>query len=59
MSVADVGRLDEAEVIRAVVRGSERAFRQMYREHTPVLFRLALRMTGGSESAAEDVLQVR
>ncbi|MCH7532892.1 MAG: RNA polymerase sigma factor [Gemmatimonadetes bacterium] len=57
MSVADVEGVDEAALIREVVRGSEQAFRQMYREHSPALFRLALRMTGGSESAAEDVLQ--
>ena len=57
VSVAGVGELDEATLIRDVVRGSERAFRRMYREHTPALFRLALRMVGGSEWAAEDVLQ--
>ena len=29
----------------------------MYSEYTPALFRLALRMTGGSDATAEDVLQ--
>ncbi len=57
VSVADVDGSDEAALIREVVQGSEQAFRRMYREHTPALFRLALRMTGGSESTAEDVLQ--
>ncbi len=57
VSVADVDRVEEAALIQEVMRGSEQAFRRMYREHTPALFRLALGMTGGSESTAEDVLQ--
>jgi len=48
---------DEAALIRGVIEGREGAFRDMYRAHTPALYRLAMRMAGGSESTAEDVLQ--
>ena len=40
-----------------MLQRDERAFRTMYRAHTPALHRLALRMTGGSEADAEDVIQ--
>ncbi len=38
-------------------RGDERAFREMYRRHTPRLHQLVLRIVGGSEADAEDVVQ--
>jgi RNA polymerase sigma-70 factor (ECF subfamily) len=50
-------REDEAAAIRAVLAGNEAAFRALYRAHAPALYRLALRMTGGSDTAAEDVVQ--
>ncbi|MEM7483238.1 MAG: sigma-70 family RNA polymerase sigma factor [Acidobacteriota bacterium] len=40
-----------------VADGSEHAFRRLYRRHTPFLFALALRLTGGHREEAEDALQ--
>jgi RNA polymerase sigma-70 factor (ECF subfamily) len=37
-------------------RGEE-AFRALYRAHTPSLYALALRLTGGDQSEAEDLVQ--
>ena len=45
-------------LVEAVVRdGDERAFRELYRRHTPRLYPLVLRLVGGSEVDAEDVVQ--
>lgn len=41
----------------AAFDGDEAAFRQLYRRHTPRLFRFALGLTGGRVSDAEDVIQ--
>lgn len=38
-------------------RGEESAFRELYRRHTPRLYLLILRLLGGMESDAEDVVQ--
>ena len=40
-----------------VLGGDEGAFRQLYRRHTPRLHQLALRLVGGTEADAEDVVQ--
>ncbi|HTD61380.1 MAG TPA: RNA polymerase sigma factor [Gemmatimonadaceae bacterium] len=37
--------------------GGEDAFRALYRAHTPALYALALRLTGGDQSEAEDLVQ--
>jgi RNA polymerase sigma-70 factor, ECF subfamily len=37
--------------------GDERAFRELYRRHTPALYQLVLRMLGGVATDAEDVVQ--
>ncbi|HEY2956355.1 MAG TPA: RNA polymerase sigma factor [Candidatus Eisenbacteria bacterium] len=37
--------------------GDERAFRELYRRHTPALYQLVLRMLGGMTADAEDVVQ--
>jgi RNA polymerase sigma-70 factor (ECF subfamily) len=37
--------------------GDETAFRALYRRHTPALYRLALRLGGGDESWAEELVQ--
>jgi RNA polymerase sigma-70 factor (ECF subfamily) len=47
----------EDGLIRRVLRRDERAFRTLYQTHTPSLYLLALRMTGGSDPDAEDVVQ--
>jgi RNA polymerase sigma-70 factor (ECF subfamily) len=45
-------------LVEAVVRdGDEMAFRELYRRHTPRLYPLVLRMVGGNEMEAEDVVQ--
>lgn len=51
------GRVAEAEVVRRVCQGDESAFRGLYRAHAPRMFRLALRLTGGLDADAEDVVQ--
>lgn len=47
---------DDRFLVDAVVqRRDERAFASLYDRHTPALYRLALRLTGGSAADAEDV----
>ena len=49
---------DERALCQAVVEaGDERAFRVLYRRHTPAIYQLVLRMLGGSRQDAEDVVQ--
>lgn len=38
-------------------RGDEQAFRELYRRHTPRLYQFVLRLLGGAEFDAEDVVQ--
>jgi RNA polymerase sigma-70 factor (ECF subfamily) len=40
-----------------MLRGDERAFRELYRRHSAALYQLALRIVGGSEVDAQDVIQ--
>lgn len=49
---------DDLALVRAFLgsRG-EGAFRALYRAHTPALYALALRLTGGEQSEAEDLVQ--
>jgi RNA polymerase sigma-70 factor (ECF subfamily) len=49
---------DDAALVRAFLRGrEEEVFRALFRRHTPALFRLAVRLLGGDEAGAEDVVQ--
>jgi RNA polymerase sigma-70 factor (ECF subfamily) len=48
---------DRELVRRVTVEGDERAFRTLYRRHTPALYQFALRTLGGDEPEAEDVVQ--
>jgi len=50
-------RSDSELVERVLSRGDESAFRELYRRHSPVLFRLAVRLLGGKDPDAGDVLQ--
>ncbi len=50
-------REDRTLVERVLERGDERAFRELYRRHTPYLYQFALRVLGGHEQEAEDVIQ--
>jgi RNA polymerase sigma-70 factor, ECF subfamily len=49
---------DDAALVAGYLRGRrEAAFRALYRAHTPALFALALRLTGGDHGEAEDLVQ--
>jgi RNA polymerase sigma factor (sigma-70 family) len=47
----------ERALAERVLGGDELAFRQLYRRHTPRLHQLVLRLVGGREADAEDVVQ--
>ena len=52
------GPASDPDLVVALRRdGQECAFRELYRRHTPRLYRLALRLLGGDAHAAEDVVQ--
>lgn len=57
MPAFEVEREDRALVRRVLETGDERAFRQLYRRHTSYLYQFALRVLGGNEQEAEDVVQ--
>jgi RNA polymerase sigma-70 factor, ECF subfamily len=48
----------DRDLVRALLEdGDEPSFRELYRRHTPRLYQLILRMVGGVEQDAEDVVQ--
>jgi len=52
-----VSDTDDGPLIQAVARGRDpRAFALLYERHTPAMFGLALRLTAGDESDAEDIV---
>jgi len=55
MAVSDPSDRDLSE--RVVRDGDQAAFRLLYRRHTPALLPFVLRVLGGSEVDAEDVVQ--
>jgi RNA polymerase sigma-70 factor, ECF subfamily len=57
-SVYGFGVTPDRELAQAVLKdGDERAFRELYRRHTPRLYLLVLRLLGYSDMDAEDVVQ--
>ena len=54
---AVVPTTDQALAGRIVDGGDESAFRELYRRHTPRLYQFVLRIMGGDELEAEDVVQ--
>ena len=50
-------RDDEALVQRFLAARGEEPFRALYHAHTPALYALALRLTGGDVAEAEDLVQ--
>lgn len=49
---------DDRALAEAVqLRGEERAFRELYRRHSPALYQVTLRMLGYAQADAEDVVQ--
>jgi len=51
------GVSDQDLAAKVLNEGDERAFRTLYRRHTPYLYQFALRTLGGDEQEAEDVVQ--
>ncbi len=49
---------DQALVDRFIARGDEEAFRLLFRRHTPRLYAMVLRLSGGRTDEAEDIVQV-
>jgi RNA polymerase sigma-70 factor (ECF subfamily) len=48
---------DDRTLVAAITsRNDERAFAELYARHTTAMWRLALRLTGGDEPAAEDAV---
>jgi RNA polymerase sigma-70 factor (ECF subfamily) len=54
---AVVPTTDQVLAERIVGAGDESAFRELYRRHTPRLYQFVLRVMGGDELEAEDVVQ--
>ncbi len=53
-----VGEVPDKQLAEALlVDGDEAAFRELYRRHTPRLFQFVVRLLGGSEIDAEDIVQ--
>jgi RNA polymerase sigma-70 factor, ECF subfamily len=49
---------DDLALVRAFLTArGEDAFRSLYRAHTPAMYALALRLTGGDQGEAEDLVQ--
>lgn len=48
---------DRSLALAVLDHGDERAFRTLYRRHTPYLYQFVLRTLGGNELDAEDVVQ--
>jgi RNA polymerase sigma-70 factor, ECF subfamily len=48
---------DDRRLAEEVASGDEAAFRQLYRRHTPALYRMALRLGGGDTHWAEELVQ--
>ena len=48
---------NEAELIGAVQGGDERAFRDLYRLHTPAMYAMAMRLLARNTADAEDAIQ--
>jgi RNA polymerase sigma-70 factor (ECF subfamily) len=48
---------DRRLVNKFIRKRDERSFKSLYRRHTPTLYRLALRLAGGVEADAQDLIQ--
>ncbi len=57
VAASDLPAVPDRVLAAQVLAGDEGAFRQLYRRHTPRLHQLALRLLGGVEADAEDVVQ--
>lgn len=52
-----IRKTDRVLVRRFLRTRDEKSFRELYRRHTPALYRLGLRLVGGSEADAQDAIQ--
>lgn len=52
-----VAKDSDRSLAELVLGGDELAFRLLYRRHSPRLYLLVLRLLGGAEADAEDVVQ--
>ena len=51
-------KLSDRDLADLVIhQGDEGAFRLLYRRHTPAVYQFVLRLVGGNEQEAEDVVQ--
>jgi len=57
VAASDLPASPDRALAEQVLAGDEGAFRDLYRRHTPRLHQLALRLLGGAEADAEDVVQ--
>jgi len=57
VAASDFPASPDRALAEQVLAGDEGAFRQLYRRHTPRLHQLALRLLGGNDADAEDVVQ--
>lgn len=57
IAASDLPASPDRTLAEQVLAGDESAFRLLYRRHTPRLHQLALRLVGGTEADAEDVVQ--
>lgn len=50
--------IDEKELVKLFLENrSEAIFRQIYRRQSPVLYRLAMRLTNGDQNVAKEIMQ--
>lgn len=58
MEISESTENDDRRLVNKFIRSQdERSFRSLYRRHTPTLYRLALRLAGGIEADAQDLIQ--
>lgn len=58
MKISEAAENDDRRLVHGFIRSrDERSFRSLYRRHTPTLYRLALRLAGGVDADAQDLIQ--
>ncbi|HWP54038.1 MAG TPA: RNA polymerase sigma factor [Pyrinomonadaceae bacterium] len=58
MEISESTEAGDRRLVRKFIRNrDERSFRSLYRRHTPTLYRLALRLAGGIDADAQDLIQ--
>ena len=58
METSESAEHDDRRLVNKFIRSrDERSFRSLYRRYTPTLYRLALRLAGGVDADAQDLIQ--